>query len=65
MAIFAKGGMLVKTCQMYFFTVMKCHAHSSRVKLEDCYNCNSQMIIQLQIMSQNSIQVEYGKLQSK
>ena len=65
MTIFANGQVLVKTSQIYLFTVMKHHAHSRSVGLEDCYNSNSQKISQLETTSLNCMEVECGKLQSK
>ena len=65
---------LVETCQMYLFTVMKHHVHcqcmvqkqnSRSVGLEDCYNPNSQKTSQLETTSQICIQMESEKLQSK
>ena len=45
----------MKTSQIYLFTVMKHHAHSRSVGLEDCYNSNSQKISQLETTSPNCI----------
>ena len=63
--IFTNGWVFVKTCQMYLFTMMKHHAHSRSVRLEDCYNSNSQKISELEPTLRNCIQVESGKLLSK
>ena len=63
MAIFANGWVLVKTCQMYLFIVIKHHASVRSVRLEDC--CNSQKNNQLETTSPNYVQVENEKLQSK